>query len=189
MFELYREAMRFLSPSSPRFFSQSREHSGLFPFVWWPSVSSQKRVTGPALITKCITISWGRSRWHLFWGRVGSPFPGPLSAPELGLPEFVVWFRRWANKSISVAEVASWAQRSGWDDVIRWGGARTWYGRLVIGRAFLATGSNDSLSDNVPSSFSVFSTLRDEEGLDDVDIRSSSIAYGSASPGKENKKI
>lgn len=160
--------MRFLSASSSRFFSRSKERSGLFPFVWWPSLSSQKRVTGPALSTSCLTISWGRVRWHLFWGRVGTPSPGPLSAPELGLPEFVVWFRRWVNQPISVAEVAAWAQRSGWADVIRWGGARTWYGRLVLGRAFLATGSADSRTSAASLSPSMSSATDDSDGLDDL---------------------
>jgi hypothetical protein len=136
--------MKFLSASSSRFFSRSRERSGLLPLVWWPCVSSQKRVTGPALSTTCLTLSWGRTRWHFFWGRVGSPFPGTLSAPELGLSEFVVWFERWARRRASVEEIAAWAQHSGWSDMIRWGGARTWYGRLVLGRAFLATGNSDA---------------------------------------------
>ena len=124
------------------FYAIDREHKPVLPKFVFPSVWFEHRRQGLEVNIVRVTFAWWTYRLHV---HVGKTTPAPLGvwdAPELGVRDFVTWASAWSKNawpdvSWSQDSVEKWLQQSEWKMLVRWGGAKYHYSRIILAKEFL----------------------------------------------------
>ena len=126
------------------FFEKTKDLS--LPLVVWPSVWVEHRRQGLEIDMKRITLGWLHYRLTWYLGRVIPPSVAPLNAPVHGLDDFFSWAQEWSKSTWRRSEFDQWLQHSEWKTLVRWGGARYHYSRIVLAKEFLSSQHGPSSS-------------------------------------------
>ena len=115
-----------------------RERDGMLPFMLWPALWWETRQQGMEIQTTRFTLGWAHYRAHAYWGRRQPISGAALSSAEFGLDEFASWMSAWSKRTVLKVSLEKWLQGSDWSALVRLGGAKNHYSRIVLGREFLA---------------------------------------------------
>lgn len=134
-------------PSLPKF---------VVPGVWW-----EHRRQGMEIAMVRVTIGFWGWRWHWYFGQVTPPPSGPINSAAFQLDAFVNWMNNWAGTTTSRAQFDSWLLQSDWKTLVRWGGTRYHYSKILLAKEFLSASEDHALDVVRPDPLDVNITLDD----------------------------
>lgn len=124
---------KFPANQTNRFFFTGRESHGLLTFVLLPTVFWETQKQGLSVLTRRVTLAWGRHRYHLYFGT-------RMDHPNLSITDaFAQWMSQWSKRSITKTALEDWLHHEPeWKSMVQWGAANLHYGKIVLGREYLA---------------------------------------------------
>lgn len=133
----------------------------LFPAFWWESKQQGLEVH----LTR-FTIGWWNVRLHILTGYLTPPSSLPLTEPVHGMEEFLQWAAHWSKsdnpKMWSKQSFDRWLQRSEWKSLMRWGGTKYHYSRILLAKEYLVS---QNQTDDFAEELSLDLDLRTPEDL------------------------
>lgn len=101
----------------------------IFPVLTWiPSAYDANQI-----VWRGLEVGWGF--WHLRWLLV-TVLPGALPQ-EISWQPYLSWYEGVFKRALPLAGIQKFiSERSHWQTFLRYGGLQSYYGRLLLARAF-----------------------------------------------------
>ena len=107
-------------------------------FFFLPAIWKENNHHGLEVHTSRFTLCFLRYRCHWYFGKI-TPMPNqPFESPIYGLNSFIKWAALWSKKPFSSKDFNIWLAQSDWKILVRWGGAKYHYSKIILAQEFLS---------------------------------------------------
>lgn len=120
-----------------KFYSFQREKNVSLPKFIFPGVWFERKNQGLSVKMIRITAAFMSFRWHVYIGKTISPPNDPITSNVFELDGFVNWLNNWSGKKHHRSTFDSWLLQSDWKTLVRWGGTKYHYSKIVLAKEFL----------------------------------------------------
>lgn len=125
-------------PSSRyKFYSFQTEKDISLPKFIVPGIWFERKNQGLSVKVVRITTAFMSYRWHIYIGKTISPPNDPITSNVFELDNFVNWLNHWSGKKHHRSTFDSWLLQSDWKTLVRWGGTKYHYSKIVLAKEFL----------------------------------------------------
>lgn len=128
---------KFILKNKPFFYFLEKKYSRKYVFFILPSCWIDKKRMGIEIHVIRFSLGWGYYRIHLNIGQVKIFNQGSILQEEFGISEYIIWLSQFIQKKIDQSAFQNWIIQSDWKNIIRWGGLKYHYIRILIAKDFV----------------------------------------------------
>lgn len=122
----------------PKFYFYQKEFHPSLPVFVLPGLWWERKRQGLEIRMLRVSVGFLRRRWHWYFGTITTAPAGSLTSESFQVSSLVQWLSTWSGRKIEQTDFEAWLLQSEWKTLVRWGGAKYHYSRILLGKEFLS---------------------------------------------------